>query len=465
MMGTVILGIGAVRQLWQKCRVFSVTMLVLAACMMLSACDVLTELFGEEDTYILPGERVAVLTRTNDFASGSTDFDDLPSKRVVLPRPVVNSSWPQEGGSASRFMGHLAASGPLLKQWQTNIGEGSDSERRLLSRPIIADGRVYTIDAESTISAFDFETGSRLWSVDSGSDIDEEETFGGGLAHHNGRIFATTGFAHVIALDAANGEEIWRMELAGPMRAAPTVSDGLVFVVTIDNQAFALDENTGERLWSHAGVTEVASILGGASVAVAGDVVILPYSSGEIYALRAASGRELWRENLGTGDYFDALSSIADIAGLPVISDNRVFVISHSGRMVALDLRSGSRLWERNIGGIQTPWVAGDYLYVLANTGQLLCLRLRDGHSVWKMRLRPFEDMEDREDRIVWHGPVLAGDRLIVVGSNEEILSISPYTGRLLGRAEISGSLTIIPSIAGETVFLLNEEADLYALR
>ncbi len=447
---------------WQKRS--SVILVAVVSCVMLAACDLFDGVFGNEDERILPGERIAVLTKTDDLVAGSPSLNPSPA-RVVLPRPVVNPSWPQEGGSASRAMGHLAASGPLLKQWQVNIGEGSSSERRLLARPIIGDGRVYVIDAESEISAFDFATGAQLWSIDSGSDLDEEETFGGGLAYDKGRVFATTGFAYAIALDAASGEEIWRAELPGPMRAAPTVNQGLVFVVTIDNQVFALDENTGERLWSHVGVAEIASILGGTSPAVAEGVIILPYSSGEIYALRAASGRELWRENLGAVDRFDALSSIADIAGLPVISDNRVFVISHSGRMVALDVRSGLRLWERNIGGIQTPWVAGDYLFVLTNSGQLLCLKVVDGSTVWGVGLQLFEDMEDREDRIVWHGPLLAGDRLIMVGTHGEILSISPYTGRPLGIAKISGPVALTPSIAQETVVLLDETADLFALR
>ena len=460
MMNNVISAIDCMR--WQKRS--SAVLAVLVTCLMLSACDLFDGILAEKDERVLPGERIAVLTKTDDSVSGSMPLGQSLN-RVALPRPVVNSSWPQEGGSASRFMGHLAASGPLLKQWQVSIGEGSSSERRLLARPIIGDERVYTLDAESKISAFDFATGARLWSVESLSDLDEEETFGGGLAYDNGRVFATTGFVYAIALDAANGEEIWRTELPGPMRAAPTVSDGLVFVVTIDNQVFALDENTGERLWSHVGIAEIASILGGTSPAVARDVIVLPYSSGEIYALRAASGRELWRESLGAVDRFDALSSIADIAGLPVIRDNRVFIISHSGRMVALDLRSGVRLWERNIGGIQTPWVAGEYLFVLTNTGQLLCLQVSDGRTVWEAGLQPFEDMEDREDRIVWHGPLLAGDRLIMAGSHGEILSVSPYTGRPLGIAKISDPVAVIPSIAQETVVFLDETADLFALR
>ena len=133
--------------------------------------------------------------------------------------------------------------------------------------------------------------------------------------------------------------------------------------------------------------------------------------------------------------------------------------------MVALDLRSGLRVWEKKIGGIQSPWLAGDFIYILSSENKLVCMTKADGFIVWITELHKYEDMENQEDLIIWSGPVMAGDRLILTGAHGMTLAISPYTGKLLGRLEMSDPVRIAPIVAGDTIYILTEEADLIALR
>ncbi len=109
-----------------------------------------------------------------------------------------------------------------------------------------------------------------------------------------------------------------------------------------------------------------------------------------------------------------ALSDLDDVAGRPVIDRDMVFAISHSGTMVAINLDSGQRVWSRDIGGIQTPWVAGDFLYVLTTENMILCLQRKDGRVKWVHQLPRWEDPDDKDEPIVWSGPVLVSDRLVV---------------------------------------------------
>ncbi len=415
----------------------------------------------------IEGERISILIGDQELMPDAKAAEI----QVRLPRPFTNENWPQAGGDASHVMGHLAAKGGLSPAWEESIGDGTNEEIRLLSTPIVADGRVYTIDTGSQVMAFDAASGEEIWEADITPSSDDwlafgsEESMGGGLAYEGGRVFIATGFAQLIALKAEDGSELWRESLPGPMRASPTVQDGRIFVITIDNQVFAISAETGEKLWSHAGIMESAGILGGASPAVSKGVVVVPYSSGELFALRASNGRPLWSDNLGAINVLDAVSSLSDIRGRPIIDGNRIIAISHSKRMVALDLRSGLRVWERSIGGIQSPWLAGDFIYLLAGENKLVCMTKADGLIVWIAELQKYEDMEDQEDMIIWSGPALAGDRLIVMGSHGMALAISPYTGRLLGRMEMPDPVRVEPIVAGETVYVLTEEADLIALR
>ncbi len=434
------------------------TIVILLAVMLLSGCG---RWFGDTGAPPLPGERIAVLSLDNNLKADPRVAD----LRIRLPRPYANDDWPQTGGSATHAMHHLAADGGLTRLWRADIGSGSDSERRLLAQPVIADNRVYTMDVVAEVRAFDAVSGKRLWSVELAPDDDDEGILGGGLAVSGGRVYVTTGFAQVIALDAATGKVIWRRRLSAPMRAGPTVSGKRVFAVTVSNELHALATADGRKLWSHAGITEIAGLLGGGAPAVDGDVVVVPYSSGEIVALRVENGRVVWSDSLTALRRTDPVSSIAHIRGRPVIDRGRVIVVGHSGRTVAIDLATGSRLWEQPIGGIHGAWVAGDYVFIISNDSELVCLMRQDGRIRWVRPLQRFEDEEDESDPIRWTGPVLVGDRLLVAGTNGEIWSVSPYTGRLLGRIELPGPVEIPPSVAKQTVYLLTDDADLIALR
>lgn len=423
----------------------------------LSACE---KWFGAEGDLPLPGERLPVLTFKNRLEPDPRIAD----LAVRLPRPTVNADWPQAGGDPNHAMHHLAAGGELARLWRADIGDGSSSDAMLLAQPVIDGSRLYAMDVDARVGAYDAETGEAIWRIRLDGE-DDDGTLGGGIAFDGGRVYATTGLAEVAALDAATGKIVWRRRLSSPMRSAPTVRDGRVFVVTIANELFALNATDGKTLWSHSALSETAGLVGGASPAVDAGIVVAPFSSGEVVALRAENGRVVWGDTLTALRRTDPVTSLAHVRGRPVIDRGRVFVVGNAGRTVAIDLRTGNRLWEQAIGGIHGPWVAGEFVFVVSNNSELVCLSRRDGRIRWIRPLQQFEDEEDRLDPIRWAGPVLAGDRLLVSGTNGQIWSVSPYTGELMGWIEVPGPVLIAPAIANQTVYVLTDDAELIALR
>jgi len=439
--------------------------LLLALLVTLAGCDTVSGAFdwitADPDKKRLPGERVSVLRLERDLKPDPA----LAATAVALPRPVLNQDWPEAGGYSSHAMQHLALSGPLKKLWSVNLGEGASRYGRVLAQPVVSGGRLFGMDANDVVVALDAASGKRLWENDMKPETERDHTYGGGVAAAGDRLFVATGYGHVVALDAATGHEIWRHPGPAPLRGSPTVADGRVFVVTIENQLEALSADDGHRLWTHNGIPETAGLLGASSPAVDGDIVVVPYSSGEIFALKAENGRAVWSDSLAASRTLGALSALADIRGRPVIDRGRVFAVSHSGRMVAIDLRTGDRVWEQEIGGTHGAWVAGDYLYVLGNDTTLVCLQRQDGKVRWVRDLPRYEDAERKKDPIRWAGPILAGDRLVVIASNGEAYSVSPYTGRPLGRIEFPGGVFVDPLVANGTLYVLTDDADLIAMR
>lgn len=410
----------------------------------------------------LPGERVSVLQLNKDL-NVDPSLGETP---VRLPQPYENKEWPQAGGNQAHAMYHLSAGTGAFKQlWSVNIGSSADSANRLLAEPVIADGKVFTLDSESLVSVFDAETGKKIWQNDLTPDTDDDDLFGGGIAVYEGRVFVTTPFAKLIALDEKDGKKVWEVDAPSPMRAPPSVSDGRVFTVTIDNQLVVYATDDGRRLWSNTGVEEAAGFLGGATPAVLGDVVVAAYTSGDLLAFDVVTGRSLWSDNLAGRTGGNAVAALTDIRGRPVIDRDRVIAIGNGGVMAAIDLRRGGRVWDNGLGGTQMPWLAGDFLYVITSTSEVVCLTREDGRIKWVQSLPPFEDMENKEDPIYWSGPVLVEDRLLVTGSNGVALAFSPYTGKLLGKQTLPDRSHLPPVVANKTVYMLSDDADLIALR
>lgn len=424
----------------------------------LAACDTF---LGVDDTPRLPGERIAVMLAGQGVDPDPT-LADVP---VQLPAPFVNRDWPQLGGSARHVAGHLALADAPRRVWSSSIGGGSDGSSSLIASPIVVDGRVFVMNSSNEVIALALSDGDELWDQELIPEDEEVPVGAGGLAYGGGTLFAGTGFAEVIALNPADGSVIWRANTSAPVRSAPTVSQGRVFVVSVDNQLIALDALSGERVWAHSGIQEVAGLLGGSSPAVDGSTVVAPYTSGEVVALRIENGRVLWSDSLIAIRRQDALSALAAIRGLPVIDGNLAFAVSHSGRMAAIDVRSGLRVWDREIGGTQTPWVAANWVFVVTDRAELIAMQKTTGQVRWVTQLPRWEDPEDEEDPIRWVGPVLASDRLIVASSDERILAVSPYSGNILGQLELSDPVRVPPVVADGTLLILTDDGDLVAIR
>jgi len=384
---------------------------------------------------------------------------------ILLPRPTPNASWPQAGGYANHAMHHIQVSGDIREVWSISAGEGSSSSGRITSQPVIGGGRIFVLDAETELGAFDAKTGSEIWRVALMPKDEGDGLFGGGVAYDSGRIYVTTGFGRVFALEAASGKILWQRDLGAPMRTAPSVRGNRVFVITITNKFFALDGTGGQVLWTHAGIEEATNLLGGGAPAVDGGTVVVAYSSGEIVALRVETGQVLWSDSLSNARRIRGSITLAAIRGRPVIDRGLVFAISNSGLLAAINLRTGRRLWERNIGGVESPWIAGDYLFVLSNEFELIALNRRNGQVHWVTALPQWEDPKDKEGRINWIGPILASDRLILTNSIGEAYSISPYSGKILGKVGMPDGVNISPIIAQNTIYFLTDDAKLVAFR
>ncbi len=442
------------------------TFLLAGTAGLLAGCDTITDtadrLLGNRKVP-LPGERRPVIALAE---RGLRPDPQAAARPFSLPPPAPLEAWPQPGGTPDHAPGHATLGAPLREAWRANAGSGSGWRQRLTQGPVAAADTVFTIDAFGWVSAFDAAGGRRRWQTDTRPRGERDGALGGGIAFDGGTIYAVTGLSEALALDAADGTIRWRAPLPAPARGAITVAGGRLHAVTIDNRVVALSVEDGRQLWAFRGTETQAIALGLAAPAVADNLVVAGLPSGELTALRSNDGRPAWTELLGGARVSGAsLADLGAVVAKPVVDRGRVFAMGLGGSAVALDLRSGRRVWEREIAGIQTPWSLGDWVFMMSVEGVLACLGRDDGRVRWIAELPSGQGEGRRRTAIAWGGPVLAGGRLLIAGSHGVVQEIDPADGALGPTVRLPDGALLQPALAGGALYYLTENATLVALR
>ena len=432
---------------------------LIATAALLSGCGIINKKPKSTPTI---GDRVSVLVSELDIAVDP----ETAATPMALPAATANADWAQSGGNPAKLVEHVALGASVAPAWSSAIGAGSTKSRRLGGGPVVAGGRVYTIDTLGSVRAHDAITGAPVWAARFGDAKGNENIlYGGGVAVDGGRVYATNGFGHVAALDAATGGVAWTVRPGGPLRGAPTVADGSVYVISQDNQIFALKAADGTTAWSAAAALEVAGVFGNGAPAVDRGTVVAGFSSGELNAYRYENGRQVWQDALSRTSISTRVGSLSDIDADPVIANGIVYALGQGGRMVALDLTSGQRVWELNMAGIATPWVAGDWLFAVNDKAQLIAVQRLTGKIRWINQLPRWLKEKKKAGQINYSGPVLAGNRLIVAGSNGALINIDPTNGAIQSQGNVGGGVRFQPVVAAGSLYLMTEEGRLLAYR
>lgn len=433
--------------------------IALAALMGLSACGIFKG-GGPKKTPTV-GNRVPILVAENSAEVDKT----LDGVQVLLPPATVNTAWTQPGGDASKAMGHLALGGSPSRLWTATI-DGGSNRQRLGAAPVIGDGKLFVVDVDARVHAFNADTGASLWTTAiTKGDENKSARFGGGVSYDEGRVYATDGLGDVVALNVADGAEAWRAKPGGPLRGAPTIANGQIYVLSQDNQLFALDQTDGKVVWTGSASVETQGVFGVAAPAAASGTIVAGFSSGELNAYRYENGRTLWQDALSRTSISTSVSSLADIDADPVIADGRAYAVGQGGRMVAIEIATGQRIWEQNFASISTPWLAGEWLFVITDDARLVCLSRANGKVRWIGQLRAYKNEKKKSNAYTWFGPVLAGDRLWLTNSRGELVAVSPADGTVQTTIDAAKAFTLPPVVANQTMYVLDQDGKVSAYR
>jgi outer membrane protein assembly factor BamB len=438
-------------------------LIVISALSVLGGCSTIKGITGGGDKKATPtiGKRIDILGIETDSKADPA----LENISVILPPGQINADWAQPGGNASKAIGHVALGDGLSRAWTASI-QGGSNRARLGASPVVSGGKLFAVDTEGQVVAFDAKSGARLWRTSLEIKKDgRPAAFGGGASAEGDMVYATNGAGDVSAVRADTGAIVWQKRPAGPLRGSPTLSNGNVYVMTQDNQIYALRASDGNTEWNESGPVGVSGIFGVGAPSAAQSTIVAGYSTGELAAYRYENGRSLWNDSLSRTSMSTSVSTLTDIDANPVIDRGRVFALGQGGRMAAYELVTGQRIWEINIAGITTPVVSGEWVFVLTSEAKLLCVQRASGKIRWISQLQRYDNDKKKKGAITWRGPVLAGGRLIVASSRGEVWSVTTGEGSATQVFDTKNPVSVGPIVADNMLYLLDDGGHISAFR
>ncbi|WP_413719716.1 PQQ-binding-like beta-propeller repeat protein [Silicimonas sp. MF1-12-2] len=425
------------------------------AAVLLAAC-------GEQEL-LLPGERLEL------SGEAPATLEDAVNRAapLSLPAAAVNADWTHRNGNPSHALTHPALDRVLQPVWSVRIGEGNGRKHRLTADPVVSNGRVFTLDSRARVTAVT-TAGATLWTRDLTPAADRpDDASGGGIAAAGDTLYVTTGFGELTALDAATGDVRWVQDLQSAATGAPTVSNGVVHVVTRNALGWAIDAGTGRILWQVVGAPSESGLAGGPSPAIAGQLVVFPLSSGQMIAAVSGPGTQAWAASVAGERRERAFSRISDLSGDPVAVGNIIYAGNHSGRAAAFDAATGQPVWRANEGAMSPVWVAGGSVFLISDENRLIRLDSATGETIWAEDLPFFtrDRLTRRKSVYAHYGPVLAGGRLLVPSDDGQLREFDPVTGSLITSVALPRGAARNPVVAGGTLYIVTEDGTLHAFR
>jgi outer membrane protein assembly factor BamB len=395
--------------------------------------------------------------------SGLESAVDAPA--VTVPPAITLNDWPQSLANPTHAPGNIAGPTGFARKFSTSIGIPGGYRQPLQASPVMAGGSIYTMDANGEISKISATDGAQAWRHITRPKHATEQNIGGGIAYDSGRLYASTGYGELLALDAGSGNVIWRQKLDFPTRTAPMVAGGLVALVVQNDLLLTFDAGTGTPGWRFTGTVGTPSV---AAVAVTGapafadGILVAGFSNGMVAALDANSGTPIWEQSLAFS-FGQSSVSFSDIVAAPVISGGVVYVIGLGNTVLAVDLHSGNKVWTHAATGTQAFCLAGGFAYLLDQNQNLFAIHADDGLVSWQLALPAFHNKKTKKGPILWAGPVMINGLLILTSDQGQAALVDPVAGTIQSTVKLGAPADMPPIAANGLLLQLTRDAKLTA--
>lgn len=331
------------------------------------------------------------------------------------------------------------------QDWEKDGASEQGKNGILLPTPVTGKSNVYTLDNEFTVRAHRRSDGELLWDKKLGNKDDN----GISLIKSDNGLIALSQKGQIFALDF-KGKVLWQKDLDSPFRNNPTLYKGKLYLLSANNDVWALNDANGKEIWHYKTEAPITFLQQMGTPAVLANTLIVPFSSGLVMAFDKDTGAYLWEQDMTGAKAFDRISNISQMTASPVIDGKTVFLFGHANRSGAFDLKDGSKIWTITHGGQLTPVINGNAIFVLTSDNVLMALNKNNGHLFWQQKIPEIKGKKALfiQDKAIW-----------VIGE-EKIISLDITKGQIIQeiKSEITGSR---PILTGDGWYYLTQNGQL----
>lgn len=310
------------------------------------------------------------------------------------------------------------ASYKVDRLWRSGAGKGVE-ETDMTLRPAVTSQQVFAADVRGQVFAFDREKGKRQWRVKTGDRIS------GALYAGYGEVLYGTREGQTVALSEEDGSELWRTQVSSEILAPPTSSGSIVVVQTQDGHLLGLDAKDGKQIWNYETPVPNLILLGMAQPVIDSNRVYAGFASGKVVAVDLETGTPIWERRMAEPVGRSELDRLVDVDSSLIVENGGVFTATFQGKIGVLDWENGRPYWSKDISTHQVLSSDLERLFVADSEGLVRAVEQRSGTFLWQ------------QDKL--YGRRLTGtavqDGLVVVGDFEGWLHwLDPETGEFVAR-------------------------------
>ena len=420
----------------------------------LISCGTREYLGFEKKKIKLKGKRVSILKegRVNNSLEKKSSTD------IILDDKVILSNWPQSYNSPSHLSFNHISDSQLDSFKYLTSGAGEGKKSKILSQPVIYDNRIFFLDAKSNVISFSLKENKIIWKSNIAIKNEKNHDIGGGIVIYKNSLIVNSPYGQIISLEILTGKKNWEVNVDSSIRSTPTIFDNKLLSLTSSNKLYVLNADDGDLLWQHQGIFNNTTLIDSPKVAVDGNIIIVPYSNGEFFALNLNNGKEIWRNSFIDLDAKEITNAFSDIDAFPIIKKDIVIITSAVGKLFAVNKRTGSKLWVRDISSTQTPLVNGNSIFIVNRNKEIICLNILDGGSRWVLNID--DELSDNK-KYIWLTPVLINSELLLVGGNKKLIVLDSYSGVIKKVINIPNFPASSPIIVDKIPYLMLRNGDI----
>lgn len=311
----------------------------------------------------------------------------------------------------------------IKKLWSTGVGDGQ-GEGLYRIRPVMSGDTIYAASANGVVVSLERERGKRLWKADL------DMALSGGVGLYRDALFLGNSEGYVLKLNAGSGEVLWSTQLRGEVLSPPQGNGEVVIAQTYDGRLQGLDFDTGELLWTFDSNVPVLTIRGTSGPIMSGDRVFTGFANGRVLAFEAQTGAIVWEIRVAISQGRSEIERIVDVDGTMELVGNELFAASYQGRLVAIDVANGRKIWQEPVSSVSGVSQGFGNIYVADDDGTLLAF-LRNGQGIrWSQGALGYRGLSRPT-------PVSS---YVAVGDFEGYVHVvSQVDGEFVGRVKVDG--------------------------